>query len=118
MRALLTALALCFFAAFSADAQQKTTKEELTTDGKWFFSQVNGHQVYDPHGRRLNAYVRDVLFEKNTIHSYVIGRGGFLGVGEIDCIVPEHLVSLGKDIATISMSEAELRALPHVYRYK
>lgn len=121
MRGLLAALALSFCTMLSADAQQassqqKTTREALTADGKWFLSSVIGYRVYDAQGSSLNARFSDALIdEKGAIHSYIISYGGFLGIGEIQYVVPAKFMVLGKDTPRrMALTVGELRTLPIV----
>ncbi len=121
MRGLLLAVVLSLCAILSADAQrppasppQKTTKEALTADGKWLLSRITGRRIYNAQGR-LNAYVSDVLLEeKGTVHSYIIGHGGFLGIGESEYVLPAGQMGWEKGAPRITLTDEQLRALPRL----
>lgn len=68
-------------AATAAAGSEPQFITEQGTD-KFVFSKFNGADVVGPDNKKIGD-VSDVVFDKNnTILAYVVGVGGFLGIGE------------------------------------
>jgi hypothetical protein len=73
-----------------AGAGQPTRVVRAQEPGQFMVSDVRGANVYDADGAKVGD-VSDVLFNsKGDIVAYVVGLGGFLGIGSKDVALPPN----------------------------
>jgi len=68
-----------------------STATPMATGAMWRSSKMIGVDVYDTSGEKVGD-INEVLLDNNKVSGYVIGVGGFLGMGERDIMVtPDKL---------------------------
>ena len=110
--------------ASTASPAGKATFVSKQTADQWLTSKFKGTDVIGADDKKIGD-VSDILFDKNNqILAYVVGVGGFLGIGAKDvAIAPASFQAvLGKDASDVklrlSMTTDELKAAPAFEPYQ
>jgi len=75
-------------------------------------SELADKNVYGAQGEQLGS-INEVLIDRSGQQHAVIGRGGFLGLGEDQYIVPlEQLQMRGGNIYAPGLTQSQLRTMP------
>jgi sporulation protein YlmC with PRC-barrel domain len=71
--------------------EQKATSSQFPTqlkEGQWRGSKINGLSVYNNNAKKIGSIEDLVVAEDGKIDAFVIGMGGFLGIGKHQVAVP------------------------------
>jgi hypothetical protein len=108
----------------AANPAGKATFVNKQTTDQWLASKFKGTDVIGADDAKIGD-VSDVLFDKNNqILAYIVGVGGFLGIGAKDvAIAPASFQTVpGKDASDVklrlSMTKDELKAAPAFEPYQ
>jgi hypothetical protein len=102
-----------------ATAQKQLAMQEAPN--QVLASQIEGTDVVDANNQTIGS-VTNVLFDKNgNVLAYVIGMGGFFGLGSKDVAINPsafHAGSQGKRELKLAMSKDDLRTMPEFKPYQ
>ena len=104
-------------------AQQQLAMQE--TPNQLLASQLKGTDVVDSNNQKIGS-VSDILFDKNgNILAYVVGMGGFLGIGTKDIAINPAAFQMqpatdeaSRKLKLTMMSKDDLKAMPEFKPYQ
>lgn len=89
-------------------SSQTTTVTPVKHTGEWRVSKVIGLDIYNPQNEKIGD-INEILVDKDgKVAGYIIGVGGFLGMGEHDVLVKTDQIKFVNE--TIKRSETSATA--------
>lgn len=104
----------------STETQMKTKAPTQEVTGAWNAKDFMSSRVYNMSGERVGD-VNDILVEEGRITAFVVGVGGFLGIGEKEvALKPDQVKRMihsdGKTYFTVNTTKEQLQAAPEYVR--
>ena len=97
-----------------APAAQAQTTAPVSNAAGWRSSKLIGLNIYNPQNEKIGD-INEVLLDSTgkTVTGYVIGVGGFLGMGEHDVLMkPDQLKFVNEPVRTSSATTTTTRPAP------
>ena len=89
-----------------------TADQRQSVNGVSVKDNIMGKNVYNENGDKVGD-IRDVILEDDTVTHYIVGVGGFLGLGEHDVLLPKNSIQGNADRYTLSgYTKDQLKDLP------